>query len=99
MNSFTSRTVPGRGANIQDAGRLETIAAVNAFAANSVRRAGQPKAFEPAAHFGWLGAFFSWDAPASNALTRERLGWEPTHPGLIADLEAGFYFAPVGGAA
>jgi nucleoside-diphosphate-sugar epimerase len=45
-------------------------------------------------HFGWLGAFFSWDAPASNALTRERLGWEPTHQGLIADLEAGFYFEP-----
>jgi nucleoside-diphosphate-sugar epimerase len=50
-------------------------------------------------HFGWLGAFFSWDAPASNALTRERLGWEPTHPGLIADLEAGFYFTPAGAAA
>jgi nucleoside-diphosphate-sugar epimerase len=47
-------------------------------------------------HFGWLGAFFSWDAPASNALTRERLGWEPTHQGLIADLEEGFYFEPVG---
>ena len=45
-------------------------------------------------HFGWLGAFFSWDAPASNALTRERLGWEPNHHGLIADLEAGFYFEP-----
>jgi nucleoside-diphosphate-sugar epimerase len=43
-------------------------------------------------HFGWLGAFFSWDAPASNALTRERLGWEPVHHGLIADLEEGFYF-------
>ena len=37
---------------------------------------------EAAEHFGWLGAFFSWDAPASNALTRERLGWEPTHQGL-----------------
>jgi nucleoside-diphosphate-sugar epimerase len=47
-------------------------------------------------HFGWLGAFFSWDAPAANALTRERLGWEPTHQGLIADLEEGFYFEPVG---
>ncbi len=47
-------------------------------------------------HFGWLGAFFSWDAPASNALTRERLGWEPTHQGLIADLEAGSYFEPAG---
>ena len=50
-------------------------------------------------HFGWLGAFFGWDAPASNALTRQRLGWEPTHQGLIADLEEGFYFEPVGQAA
>jgi nucleoside-diphosphate-sugar epimerase len=47
---------------------------------------------EAADHFGWLGAFFSWDAPASNELTRARLGWEPTHQGLLADLEAGFYF-------
>jgi nucleoside-diphosphate-sugar epimerase len=47
---------------------------------------------DAADHFGWLGAFFALDAPASNALTRERLGWDPTHPGLIADLEEGFYF-------
>ncbi len=47
-------------------------------------------------HFGWMGAFFALDAPASSALTQQRLGWEPTHPGLIEDLEAGFYFrAPV----
>jgi nucleoside-diphosphate-sugar epimerase len=51
---------------------------------------------EASEHFGWLGTFFSWDAPASNALTRERLGWEPTHQGLIADLEEGLYFDPVG---
>jgi nucleoside-diphosphate-sugar epimerase len=51
---------------------------------------------QAADHFGWLGAFFSWDAPASNALTRERLGWEPTQQGLIADLEVGFYFEPAG---
>jgi nucleoside-diphosphate-sugar epimerase len=50
---------------------------------------------DAAEHFGWLGAFYSWDAPASHALTRERLGWEPTHQGLIADLEEGFYFEPV----
>ena len=49
---------------------------------------------QAADHFGWLGAFFAWDAPASNALTRERLGWEPTHQGLIADLEEGSYFEP-----
>jgi nucleoside-diphosphate-sugar epimerase len=50
-------------------------------------------------HFGWLGTFFGWDAPASNALTRERLGWEPAHQGLIADLEEGFYFTEAARAA
>ena len=44
-------------------------------------------------HFGWMGAFFGIDAPASSALTRERLGWNPVHIGLIADLEQGHYFA------
>ncbi|WAL63747.1 SDR family oxidoreductase [Amycolatopsis cynarae] len=47
---------------------------------------------EAAAHFGFLGAVFSLDTPASNALTRQRLGWEPTHPGLLADLEKDHYF-------
>ncbi|MGH9445139.1 MAG: SDR family oxidoreductase [Terriglobia bacterium] len=42
---------------------------------------------EAAAHFGWLGAFVGLDCPASSALTQERLGWRPTGPGLIADLE------------
>jgi nucleoside-diphosphate-sugar epimerase len=43
---------------------------------------------EAAAHFGWLGGFVGWDMPASSALTQERLGWHPTGPGMIADLEA-----------
>jgi nucleoside-diphosphate-sugar epimerase len=43
-------------------------------------------------HFGWIGGLFGMDAPASSALTRDRLGWEPVHPGLIADLEEGHYF-------
>jgi nucleoside-diphosphate-sugar epimerase len=45
-----------------------------------------------AEHFGWIGAFFALDAPASSALTQQRLGWKPTHPGLVEDLEAGHYF-------
>jgi nucleoside-diphosphate-sugar epimerase len=45
-------------------------------------------------HFGWLAAFLAADLPASSALTRERLGWNPVHPGLIADLEEGSYFQP-----
>jgi nucleoside-diphosphate-sugar epimerase len=43
-------------------------------------------------HFGWIGAFFAVDAPASSRLTQERLAWQPTHRGLIDDLEAGHYF-------
>ena len=44
-------------------------------------------------HFGWIGAFFGVDVPASSAITQELLGWRPAHPGLIEDLEAGHYFA------
>jgi nucleoside-diphosphate-sugar epimerase len=43
-------------------------------------------------HFTWLGGFIGLDSPASSARTRELLGWEPTHPGLIEDLELGHYF-------
>jgi nucleoside-diphosphate-sugar epimerase len=42
---------------------------------------------EVAAHFGWLGIFASLDLPASSEKTRKKLGWNPTGPGLIADLE------------
>ena len=38
-------------------------------------------------HFDWLGRFFGADLPASNTRTRELMGWEPTSPGLLADLE------------
>ncbi|MER6262724.1 SDR family oxidoreductase [Streptomyces sp. 900105245] len=43
-------------------------------------------------HFTWLSGFLGTDVPVSGALTRELLGWEPTRPGLLADLEAGHYF-------
>jgi nucleoside-diphosphate-sugar epimerase len=43
-------------------------------------------------HFGWLSHVAALDVPASNALTRKWLDWEPTGPGLIEDLEAGHYF-------
>ncbi len=42
---------------------------------------------EAAQHFGWLAPFAGADCPASSAITRERLGWRPTGPSLIADLE------------
>jgi nucleoside-diphosphate-sugar epimerase len=46
---------------------------------------------EAADHFAWLGAFLGIDGPASSALTRALLDWEPTQPGLIEDLEQGHY--------
>jgi nucleoside-diphosphate-sugar epimerase len=50
-----------------------------------------------AEHFGFLGAFFAADLPASSAITQQMLGWHPVQPGLIADLDEGHYFekAPV----
>jgi nucleoside-diphosphate-sugar epimerase len=43
-------------------------------------------------HFDWMAAFWGLDAPASSALTQARLGWTPTHIGLLEDLEQGHYF-------
>ena len=42
---------------------------------------------EAGAFFGWLAMFAGRDMPASSALTQKKLGWRPTGPGLIADLE------------
>jgi nucleoside-diphosphate-sugar epimerase len=42
---------------------------------------------ETQAFFGWLAMFAGHDMPASSAQTREKLGWNPTGPGLIADLD------------
>ena len=45
------------------------------------------------AHFGWLSMFASNDLQASSVQTRRKLGWNPTGPGLIPDLERLSYFA------
>ncbi len=47
---------------------------------------------DAAGHFAWLGGFIGLDSPASSALTRELMGWQPTQPGLIEDLDKGHYF-------
>ena len=39
------------------------------------------------AHFGWFAMFAGLDLRASGAWTAEQLGWRPTGPGLIADLQ------------
>jgi nucleoside-diphosphate-sugar epimerase len=42
-------------------------------------------------HFGWIGTFFGMDLSATSTRTRELLGWTPTGPTLIEDLDAGAY--------
>jgi nucleoside-diphosphate-sugar epimerase len=43
-------------------------------------------------HFGFLGPLVMVDSPATAEITRQLLGWEPTGPGLIEDLEAEHYY-------
>jgi nucleoside-diphosphate-sugar epimerase len=44
-------------------------------------------------HFGSFGMVMTLGIPPmSKASTRQLLGWEPGHPGLIADLDQGHYF-------
>ena len=43
-------------------------------------------------HFKSFAPFMTLDIPMSSARTQQLLGWEPIHPGLIADLDQGHYF-------
>jgi len=55
------------------------------------RAADLPVKQMPAEHFEWLSMFFAMDLPITSEYTRQTLGWRPTHPGLIEDLDAGAY--------
>jgi len=46
-------------------------------------------------YYGFLARFAGLDIAASSAITRSLLGWEPSRPGLIEDLELGHYYAAV----
>jgi nucleoside-diphosphate-sugar epimerase len=48
---------------------------------------------EAPGHFGWWGGFAGNDLKASSTITRRKLGWNPTGPGLLADLDAMDYSA------
>jgi nucleoside-diphosphate-sugar epimerase len=43
-------------------------------------------------HFSHLGHFVGLDSPATAAVTRELLAWEPTGPTLLEDLEQDHYY-------
>jgi nucleoside-diphosphate-sugar epimerase len=48
---------------------------------------------DAAAHFDWMANFVAIDNPTSSGITRESLGWQPRHPGLLNDLrKAGYFF-------
>jgi nucleoside-diphosphate-sugar epimerase len=49
-------------------------------------------AAEAADHFGWMARFVGLDMLAVSALTQQQLGWHPSQPSLLADLEQGSYF-------
>ena len=51
------------------------------------RRLGLPVESVPEDTFGPFGPIFAADQPSSSAHTRAALGWEPTHPSLLEDLE------------
>jgi nucleoside-diphosphate-sugar epimerase len=43
-------------------------------------------------HFGMFTNLVTMNLPATNLITRQTLGWEPTQPKLRADLDNGHYF-------
>lgn len=54
---------------------------------------GLPVESRTAEHFGWFAMFAGMDAATSAAWTRKTLGWTPTGPDLVEDLETAGYFA------
>ena len=51
---------------------------------------------DAAQHFGFFAAFAGTDMPASSRKTQDALGWRPTQPGLIEDLDQPHYFEESG---
>jgi nucleoside-diphosphate-sugar epimerase len=47
---------------------------------------------EATERLGFLGTFFAMDLASSSTITQELLGWTPTGPTLLEDLESGSYF-------
>jgi nucleoside-diphosphate-sugar epimerase len=44
-------------------------------------------------HFGYLSGFVGLDNPTSSRTTRDTLGWTPSRPGLVSDLDDERHFA------
>ena len=57
------------------------------------RQLGVPVESRGREHFGWFADFAALDMPASSARTRSLLGWEPTGPDLLTDIDQPGYYA------
>ena len=57
------------------------------------RRLGLPVESRDREHFGWFADFAGADMPASNGRTRSLLGWTPTGPDLLTDIDQPGYYA------
>ena len=57
------------------------------------RRLGLPVESREREHFGWFADFAGADMAASSQRTRALLGWEPTGPSLLADIDQAGYYA------
>lgn len=57
------------------------------------RKLGVPVETREPDHFGWFGGFVSIDILASSDQTQAALGWHPTHPGLIVDIDTPAYYS------
>ncbi|MFD3401159.1 SDR family oxidoreductase [Kribbella sp. NPDC058693] len=77
---------------VQDEG-IEFRAIAEAIGAGLGLQARSVTADEAPQYLSFLARFAGMNSPTSSARTRELLGWQPTHPGLLADMAEGFYFA------
>jgi nucleoside-diphosphate-sugar epimerase len=63
----------------------ETIAGTLGIGTKSITEDEAPQ------YLGFLAGFAGLDNPVSNDKTRMALGWEPTHPGWVEDVQSGHY--------
>jgi nucleoside-diphosphate-sugar epimerase len=56
------------------------------------RKLGLPVESVAPEQFSYLAMFVALDNPVSSTRTRELLGWQPSHPDLLADLEQEHYY-------
>ncbi|MBE1159532.1 SDR family oxidoreductase [Dyella acidiphila] len=47
---------------------------------------------EAADYFDWFAHFAAFENPTSSQWTREQLGWQPTHMGLLQDIDQPYYY-------